>query len=134
MKFSSLVWGLFLGAVTRIAAEDVEDDDVIPEDYSLETTEFDGKKVPPILELTPDNFDKEIKGSKYILVKHYRCAPTLVNTPTSMLVLTLRQSVLPTLSGLCADVPHVIRVLHYRGNTRPLKIILRVLRLAICND
>lgn len=75
MKFSSLVWGLLLGAVTRVAAEEVDDDDVIPDDYSLQITQFDGKEVPPILELTPDNFDKEIKGSKYMLVKLYRCAP-----------------------------------------------------------
>lgn len=88
MKFSSLVLGLLLGAVTRVVAEDVADDDVIPDDYSLETTEFDGKKVPPLLELTPDNFDKEIKGSKYMLVKLYRCAPTRVHpttTPTNFL-------------------------------------------------
>lgn len=77
MKISSLVWGLLLGAVAHVVAEDVEDDDVIPDDYSLQTTEFDGKKVPPILELTPDNFDKEIVGSKYMLVKLYRCAPKL---------------------------------------------------------
>lgn len=82
MKLSSLVWGLLLAAVAQVVAEDAEDDDIIPDDYSLQTTEFDGKKVPPILELTPDNFDKEIKGSKYMLVKLYRCAPILVHTHT----------------------------------------------------
>lgn len=80
MKFSSLVWGLLLGAITQVVAEDIEDEDVIPDDYSLETTVFDGKKVPPILELTPDNFDTEIKGSKYMLVKLYRCAPRPIGT------------------------------------------------------
>lgn len=72
MKFSSLLWGLLLGAVASVAAQDAEDDDEIPADYSQETTDFDGKKVPPLLELTPDTFDKEIKASKYMLVKHYR--------------------------------------------------------------
>lgn len=73
MKFSSLLWGMLLGAVANVAAQDAEDDDEIPADYSQETTEFDGKKVPPIKELTPDTFATEIKSSKYMLVKHYRC-------------------------------------------------------------
>lgn len=73
MRLSSLVWGLLLGAITHVSAQDEEDEE-IPADYSQETTTFDGKRVPPILELTPDNFATEIKGSKYMLVKHYRCA------------------------------------------------------------
>lgn len=72
MKFSSLLWGMLLGAVVNVAAQDAEDDDEIPADYSQETTEFDGKKVPPLKELTPDTFAKDIKSSKYMLVKHYR--------------------------------------------------------------
>lgn len=73
MKLSSLVWGLLLGAITHVAAQDEEEEE-IPADYSQEYTEFDGKRVPPVLELTPNNYDKEIKASKYMLVKHYRCA------------------------------------------------------------
>lgn len=72
MKLSSLVWGLLLGAITHVAAQDEEEEE-IPADYSQEYTEFDGKQVPPVLELTPNNYDKEIKASKYMLVKHYRC-------------------------------------------------------------
>lgn len=74
MKVSSLLWGLLLGAVANVVAQGAveEDDDEIPADFSQETTEFDGKKVPPILELTPDTFDTEIKASKYMLVKLYR--------------------------------------------------------------
>ncbi|KAG6366662.1 hypothetical protein INS49_000841 [Diaporthe citri] len=71
MRFSSLAWGLLLGATARVAAQDDFEDDEIPEDKSLETTTFDGIKVPPMLELTPDNFEAEIKKSKYMLVKHY---------------------------------------------------------------
>lgn len=73
MRLSSLAWGLLLGATARVAAQDDFEDDEIPEDKSLETTTFDGIKVPPMLELTPDNFETEIKKSKYMLVKHYRC-------------------------------------------------------------
>lgn len=71
MKFSSLVWGLLLGAITHVAAQEEEEEE-IPADYSQEFTQFDGKTVPPLLELTPDNFEREIKASKYMLVKHYR--------------------------------------------------------------
>ncbi|PSR92172.1 thioredoxin-like protein [Coniella lustricola] len=71
MKLSSLVWGLLLGAVVHVAGQEEEEEEEIPADYSQEYTEFDGKTVPPMLELTPDNFEKEIKGSKYMLVKHY---------------------------------------------------------------
>lgn len=82
MKFSSLLWGLLLGAVANVVAQDAEDefDDEIPADFSQEMTEFDGKKVPPILELTPDNFDTEIKASKYMLVKLYRCVDPRLQT------------------------------------------------------
>lgn len=75
MRLSSLVWGVLLGALTHVAAQ--EEDEEIPVDYSQEYTQFDGKTVPPLLELTPDNFDKEIKASKYMLVKHYRSAPSI---------------------------------------------------------
>lgn len=71
MRLSSLVWGLLLGAVAHVAAQE-EDEEEIPADYSQEYTDFDGKKVPPLLELTPDNFEKEIKGAKHLMVKHYR--------------------------------------------------------------
>lgn len=74
MRLSSLAWGLLLGAVARVAAQDDDfEDEEIPEDKSLETTTFDGKLVPPILELTPSNWDTEIRKSRYMLVKHYRC-------------------------------------------------------------
>lgn len=72
MRLSSLAWGLLLGAAARVAAQDDDYDDEIPEDKSLETTIFDGKPVPPMLELTPANYETEIKKSKYMVVKHYR--------------------------------------------------------------
>lgn len=85
MKVSSLLWGLLLGAVANVVAQGAaeEDDDEIPADFSQETTEFDGKKVPPILELTPDNFDTEIKASKFMLVKLYRCVNARLQTHLS---------------------------------------------------
>lgn len=73
MRLSSLAWGLLLGAAARVAAQDDNiDDEEIPEDKSLETTIFDGKQVPPMLELSPANYDTEIRKSKYMVVKHYR--------------------------------------------------------------
>lgn len=37
-----------------------------------ENTYFNAKKVPPLLELTPDNWDAEMKLSRWLFVKHYR--------------------------------------------------------------
>ena len=39
---------------------------------AAEGTEFEGKKVPPLLELTPNNWEAESKASKWLLVKHFR--------------------------------------------------------------
>ncbi len=61
MRLSSLA--LLLGAAACGAAAG---------DPAQENTYFDGKKVPPILQLGPDTFDKEVKASKWLMVKHYR--------------------------------------------------------------
>jgi protein disulfide-isomerase len=58
---------LLFGAAAVVVAGVADDDDEAPE-----PTFFNGKKVPPMLELTPDNWEKEHKASKYLLVKHYR--------------------------------------------------------------
>ncbi|KAH6692411.1 thioredoxin-like protein [Plectosphaerella plurivora] len=34
-------------------------------------TTFNGVKVPPLLEITPDNFEKQIHAFKHIVIKHY---------------------------------------------------------------
>ncbi|OLN97399.1 Uncharacterized protein C3D6.13c [Colletotrichum chlorophyti] len=36
-----------------------------------EYTTFNSMKVPPLLELTPDTFDTEVKASQFMLIKHY---------------------------------------------------------------
>jgi protein disulfide-isomerase len=61
---------LLFGAAALAVADpsDVDAD----EDAPREATYFNGKKVPPMLELTPDNWAQESKASKYLLVKHYR--------------------------------------------------------------
>lgn len=65
MKFSAL--SLLLGATSFvIAAVDTSDSD------KDERTTFNGEKVPPLFELTPDNFEKEVKASKWMFIKHYR--------------------------------------------------------------
>jgi protein disulfide-isomerase len=66
MRFSS--WAVLLGAAARAVAGFDDEDEEVPR----EPTYFNGKKVPPMLGLTPDNWEKEYKASKYLLVKHYR--------------------------------------------------------------
>ncbi|KAK4660853.1 hypothetical protein QC762_122730 [Podospora pseudocomata] len=41
------------------------------DDITRENTYFNGKKVPPILELTPANYKEELKKSKFLMVKHF---------------------------------------------------------------
>ncbi|KAF6840908.1 disulfide isomerase [Colletotrichum plurivorum] len=64
MRLSPLF--LFLGStlLSGVQAAGKEQDD-------RENTYFNSMKVPPILELTPDTFDKEVKASKFMLIKHY---------------------------------------------------------------
>jgi protein disulfide-isomerase len=38
-------------------------------------TTFNGVKVPPLLEITPDNFEKEVHATKHVIIKHYRYVP-----------------------------------------------------------
>ena len=57
---------LLFGAAALVAADSLDDEE------PREATVFNGQTVPPILELTPDNWEKEHKASKYLLVKHYR--------------------------------------------------------------
>ncbi len=59
---------LLLGAAALVVAESTD----LDEEETREATHFNGIKVPPMLELTPDNWEKEYKVSKYLLVKHYR--------------------------------------------------------------
>ncbi|KAI1450549.1 thioredoxin-like protein [Annulohypoxylon stygium] len=53
-----------LGTAQAIGAETSDSPD-------RENTYFNGKRVPPLLELTADNFDKEVKLSKFLVVKYY---------------------------------------------------------------
>ncbi|KAI0022331.1 thioredoxin-like protein [Xylariomycetidae sp. FL0641] len=67
MRLRSL--GLFLsaaafGAVQAAGKEKAEG----PEN---EATVFNGKSVPPLVELTSDNFDKQLKSSKFFVVKFF---------------------------------------------------------------
>ena len=45
-----------------------------PEDdkKTKDATYFNGKKVPPLLEITQDTWEKERKASRFLLVKHFR--------------------------------------------------------------
>lgn len=52
-------------AKTETKAEATVDEDFLP-------TTFDGIEVPPMINLTPKNFDEYLNHSKYLFVKHYR--------------------------------------------------------------
>ncbi|KAM0251135.1 hypothetical protein ACHAQJ_008305 [Trichoderma viride] len=62
---------------SSIAADD--EDSKAPEN-----TYFDSLPVPPLIELTPDNFEKEANNTKWLLVKHYSpyCQHCLKYAPT----------------------------------------------------
>ncbi|KAK1674779.1 thioredoxin [Colletotrichum godetiae] len=64
MRLSPLF--LFLGStlLSGVQAAEADKDE-------RENTYFNSMKVPPILELTPDTFDKEVKASQFMLIKHY---------------------------------------------------------------
>jgi protein disulfide-isomerase len=65
MRFLNL--SLLFGAAALVAADSFYDDEA-----PREATVFNGVTVPPMLELTPANWEEEHKVSKYLLVKHYR--------------------------------------------------------------
>jgi protein disulfide-isomerase len=61
---------LLFGAAALVVAQSPDLDEEEDEPARVDTY-FNGKKVPPMLELTPDNWEKEYKASKYLMVKHY---------------------------------------------------------------
>ncbi|KAI0204874.1 thioredoxin-like protein [Astrocystis sublimbata] len=67
MRLSSLA--LLLGAVTSGLAQAIGAD--TKDDLEKENTYFNGKRVPPLLELTADNFDTEVQASKFLVVKYF---------------------------------------------------------------
>lgn len=68
MRLSSLA--LWLGASALGAAQAIGADK--ENDPKKENTYFNGKKVPPLLELTADNFAEEVAKTKYLVVKYFR--------------------------------------------------------------
>ncbi|KAI1308094.1 thioredoxin-like protein [Xylaria venustula] len=67
MRLTTLA--LLLGAVTSGIAQAIGADTT--DDPEKENTYFDGKRVPPLLELTADNFEKEVQASKFLVVKYF---------------------------------------------------------------
>jgi protein disulfide-isomerase len=61
LLFSAVTLG-----ITQVIGADTTDD---PE---KEDTYFDGIRVPPLLELTADNFEDEAKASKFLVVKYFK--------------------------------------------------------------
>ncbi|KAI1386693.1 thioredoxin-like protein [Hypoxylon trugodes] len=67
MRLASLALFLsaaVLGTAQAIGAETNDSPD-------QENTYFNGKRVPPLLEITGDTFDKEVQQSKFLVVKYY---------------------------------------------------------------
>lgn len=71
MRLTSLA--LFFSAVTSGLAQAIGADTT--DDPERENTYFNGKRVPPLLELTGDNFDKEVQASKFLVVKYFKYGP-----------------------------------------------------------
>ncbi|RWA09543.1 hypothetical protein EKO27_g5557 [Xylaria grammica] len=67
MRLTSLA--LFFGAVTSGLAQAIGADTT--DDPEKENTYFNGKRVPPLLELTSDNFNEEAQASKFLVVKYF---------------------------------------------------------------
>ena len=67
MRLSSLL--SIVGAAALASALDPND---APSDDVETPTVFDGVEVPPLLSLTPTNFDEVLNSTKYLFVKHYR--------------------------------------------------------------
>ncbi|KAI0521318.1 thioredoxin-like protein [Xylaria bambusicola] len=67
MRLTSLA--LFFGAVTAGLAQAIGADKT--DDPGKENTYFNGKRVPPLLELTSDNFNEEAQASKFLVVKYF---------------------------------------------------------------
>lgn len=65
MRLTSLALWLGASALTAAQAIGADKDGA---DHSV----FNGKNVPPVMELTADNFDDEVKKTKFMVVKYYR--------------------------------------------------------------
>ncbi|KAI2621502.1 thioredoxin-like protein [Hypomontagnella submonticulosa] len=80
MRLASLA--LFFGAAALGAAQAIGSES--KDNPDKENTYFNGKKVPPLLELTPNNFDEEVKQSKLLVVKYFSpiCPHCLDFAPT----------------------------------------------------
>lgn len=59
---------LVAGATAFVGAQSLSKDP----DTTKENTYFNLLKVPPLLELTPKNWEAELKKTKFLVVKHYR--------------------------------------------------------------
>lgn len=97
MRFLPLT--LLLGAARWATA--VASEAEVEEDLTRENTYFNAIKVPPLLELTPDNWDAELKVSKFLFVKHYSpsCPHCIDFAPTYQTLYELYYTSHPSGSG-----------------------------------
>lgn len=59
-----------LAILAGLAARGLAEEEANP----VKPSTFNGKTVPPLKELTPANWEEEIKKNKFLMVKHYRYA------------------------------------------------------------
>ncbi|KAI8630465.1 thioredoxin-like protein [Xylariaceae sp. FL1651] len=80
MKLTSLA--LFFSAATLGITQAIGADTT--DDPERENTYFNNKRVPPLLELTKDNFKKEVESSKFMVIKYFNpyCPHCLDFAPT----------------------------------------------------
>ncbi|KAI1111793.1 thioredoxin-like protein [Nemania sp. NC0429] len=67
MRLTSLA--VLLGAVSSGIAQIIGADTT--DKAGVESTTFNGKRVPPLLELTPSNFEQEINATQFLVVKFF---------------------------------------------------------------
>ena len=69
MRLSSFLPLLGMAAVGLSAADAAKSKKA---DEADKPTVFDGIEVPPMINLTPKNFEEYLNSSRYLFVKHYR--------------------------------------------------------------
>ncbi|KKA31126.1 hypothetical protein TD95_000598 [Thielaviopsis punctulata] len=69
MRLSPLYLLLGAAALVRGVEEPLEEEEEVEQPPHV--TVFNHQEVPPLPELTPDNYEKEVEAHKFIMIKHY---------------------------------------------------------------
>ena len=77
----------FLACAVAFARADAISD-TEAEDDVVASTKFNGQTVPPLLELTPDNWNDEVNKTRWLMIKHYRYAAPCFKASRDLLTLS----------------------------------------------